>query len=97
MNNNIVIDTRCHKRAYKDKAEVRAARKELVKSNKRLELHYYICETCSKFHLTKKSPKFFKHRQKYNSDIRYRNKYNEQKFIERETQKWEEHFQKLTK
>jgi hypothetical protein len=97
MNNNVVIDCRCTKITYQTHSAAKIEVDRILALNRNNIMYIYKCNTCSKFHLTKKSPKFFKHRQKYNSDIRYRNKYNEQKFIERETQKWEEHFQKLTK
>ena len=57
-----------------------------IKNNTRLRP--YKCETCGNYHLTSMT----KHAYKLKNDIKYRNDVKEKKFIETESEHWNNYF-----
>ena len=81
----------CNKTEFKtfDLAQKRA--NEINKENgkkRKYSLRPYQCDECKLYHLTKQTKKTYR----YNHDLRYRNRVNEERFIAQQTEIYERKF-----
>lgn len=79
----------CEKKTFETKKLANKRCKEInkeirIKKNQKHLLRVYRCEICNKYHLTKMSV----HKYKFKTDVSYRNKLHEEKFIEKESNYW---------